>query len=171
MNKTCWLTPDWTSFYLCLRSVSFVNSYIYEVKVINVCDYTHPDRNIWWRCCGATSMCMKMTILLIWCFGRISPSEWAEPDTDDHSFTFSHSLWYLMGSLTLQGKPEHVFSLVTPNPGTALLERTTMLNTFYRSILQNPPLLWLWSQVLVLTLKVPRVDWSAPFGGSLRLCC
>lgn len=46
-----------------------------------------------------------------WFFGRISPSEWAEPDTDDHILTFSHSLWYLMGSLTLQGKPEHMSSL------------------------------------------------------------
>lgn len=60
---------------------------------------------------AVTSICMKMTIMLIGFFGRISPSEWAEPDTEDHSLTFSHSLWYLMGSLTLQGKVEHIFTL------------------------------------------------------------
>lgn len=59
-----------------------------------------------------SSMCMKMTDSLLIC--RISPSEWAEPDTDDHTITLSHSLWYLMSSLTLQGisaKLQHIFSL------------------------------------------------------------
>ncbi|XP_029684623.1 probable glutamate receptor [Takifugu rubripes] len=48
-----------------------------------------------------------LTAFCMFLVGRISPSEWAEPDTDDHSLTFSHSLWYLMGSLTLQGAGPH----------------------------------------------------------------
>lgn len=41
---------------------------------------------------------------------------------------------------------------------TALLEMASILNRFYRSILQKLPLLCLWPQVLVLTLKVPLLD-------------
>uniref|UniRef100_A0A3Q1GM17 Si:ch211-251b21.1 n=1 Tax=Acanthochromis polyacanthus TaxID=80966 RepID=A0A3Q1GM17_9TELE len=40
-------------------------------------------------------------------FCRISPTEWAEPDTDEHSFTLLHSFWYITGALTLQGAGPH----------------------------------------------------------------
>ncbi|MEY6259407.1 hypothetical protein WJF03_23135, partial [Salmonella enterica subsp. enterica serovar Corvallis] len=39
--------------------------------------------------------------------GRISPTEWAEPETDDHNFTLLHSFWYITGALTLQGAGPH----------------------------------------------------------------
>uniref|UniRef100_H3CKF2 Glutamate receptor n=1 Tax=Tetraodon nigroviridis TaxID=99883 RepID=H3CKF2_TETNG len=48
-----------------------------------------------------------LTAFCMFLIGRISPSEWVEPDTDDHSFTLSHSLWYLTGALTLQGAGPH----------------------------------------------------------------
>uniref|UniRef100_A0A3Q4BX24 Kainate-binding protein n=1 Tax=Mola mola TaxID=94237 RepID=A0A3Q4BX24_MOLML len=38
---------------------------------------------------------------------KISPTEWAEPDTEQHSFTLLHSFWYITGSLTLQGAGPH----------------------------------------------------------------
>lgn len=34
---------------------------------------------------------------------RISPTEWAEPHKEEHSFTLLHSFWYITGALTLQG--------------------------------------------------------------------
>lgn len=48
-----------------------------------------------------------LTGLCIFLVGRISPSEWAEPDTEEHSFTLLHSFWYIMGALTLQGAGPH----------------------------------------------------------------
>ena len=36
-------------------------------------------------------------------FCRISPTEWAEPNTEEHSFTLLHSFWYITAALTLQG--------------------------------------------------------------------
>lgn len=54
---------------------------------------------------------------------------------------------------------------------TVILMRPTMFDRFYRSLFQKHAHLRLWSQVLVLTLKVPPVDWLAPFGGCLRFCC
>lgn len=48
-----------------------------------------------------------LTGLCIFLVGRISPSEWAEPDTDKHDFTLLHSFWYITGALTLQGAGPH----------------------------------------------------------------
>uniref|UniRef100_UPI0037E9630B probable glutamate receptor isoform X2 n=1 Tax=Semicossyphus pulcher TaxID=241346 RepID=UPI0037E9630B len=48
-----------------------------------------------------------LTGVCIFLVGRISPSEWAEPDTEQHSFTLLHSFWYITGALTLQGAGPH----------------------------------------------------------------
>ncbi|XP_035501575.2 probable glutamate receptor [Scophthalmus maximus] len=48
-----------------------------------------------------------LTGLCIFLVGRISPNEWAEPDTEEHSFTLLHSFWYIAGALTLQGAGPH----------------------------------------------------------------
>lgn len=48
-----------------------------------------------------------LTGLCIFLVGRISPTEWAEPDTQEHSFTLLHSFWYITGALTLQGAGPH----------------------------------------------------------------
>ncbi|XP_077368052.1 glutamate receptor U1-like [Festucalex cinctus] len=52
-------------------------------------------------------MAFLLTGLCIFLVGRISPSEWAEPDTDEHQFTLLHSYWYITGALTLQGAGPH----------------------------------------------------------------
>uniref|UniRef100_A0A8C2YVL1 Glutamate receptor n=1 Tax=Cyclopterus lumpus TaxID=8103 RepID=A0A8C2YVL1_CYCLU len=48
-----------------------------------------------------------LTGLCIFLVGRISPTEWAEPDREEHSFTLLHSFWYITGALTLQGAGPH----------------------------------------------------------------
>ncbi|XP_053280340.1 probable glutamate receptor [Pleuronectes platessa] len=48
-----------------------------------------------------------LTGLCIFLVGRISPSEWSEPDTEQHDFTLLHSFWYITGALTLQGAGPH----------------------------------------------------------------
>ncbi|KAM4563391.1 glutamate receptor U1 [Odontesthes bonariensis] len=48
-----------------------------------------------------------LTGLCMFLVSRISPAEWAEPDTDEHSFTLLHSFWYITGALTLQGAGPH----------------------------------------------------------------
>ncbi|XP_070695619.1 probable glutamate receptor [Pempheris klunzingeri] len=48
-----------------------------------------------------------LTGLCIFLVSRISPTEWAEPDTEQHSFTLLHSFWYITGALTLQGAGPH----------------------------------------------------------------
>ncbi|TKS76999.1 putative glutamate receptor [Collichthys lucidus] len=48
-----------------------------------------------------------LTGLCIFLVGRISPTEWSEPDTEEHSFTLLHSFWYITGALTLQGAGPH----------------------------------------------------------------
>ncbi|XP_049920627.1 probable glutamate receptor isoform X1 [Epinephelus moara] len=48
-----------------------------------------------------------LTGLCIFLVGRISPTEWAGPDTEEHSFTLLHSFWYITGALTLQGAGPH----------------------------------------------------------------
>ncbi|XP_056241906.1 probable glutamate receptor [Seriola aureovittata] len=48
-----------------------------------------------------------LTGVCIFLVGRISPTEWAEPDADEHSFTLLHSFWYITGALTLQGAGPH----------------------------------------------------------------
>lgn len=48
-----------------------------------------------------------LTGLCIFLVGRISPTEWAEPDTEEQSFTLLHSFWYITGALTLQGAGPH----------------------------------------------------------------
>nr|XP_046253943.1 probable glutamate receptor [Scatophagus argus] len=48
-----------------------------------------------------------LTGLCIFLVGRISPTEWAEPDTEKQSFTLLHSFWYITGALTLQGAGPH----------------------------------------------------------------
>lgn len=52
-----------------------------------------------------------LTGLCIFLVGRISPTEWAEPDSEEHSFTLLHSFWYITGALTLQGAGPHPKSL------------------------------------------------------------
>ncbi|XP_071394144.1 glutamate receptor U1 [Centroberyx affinis] len=48
-----------------------------------------------------------LTGLCIFLVARISPTEWAEPETEEHSFTLLHSFWYITGALTLQGAGPH----------------------------------------------------------------
>lgn len=48
-----------------------------------------------------------LTGLCIFMVARISPCEWAEPGTDEHTFTLMHSFWYITGALTLQGAGPH----------------------------------------------------------------
>ncbi|KAK7884031.1 hypothetical protein WMY93_027154 [Mugilogobius chulae] len=48
-----------------------------------------------------------LTGLGIFLVSRISPSEWAEPDKEQHTFTLLHSFWYITGALTLQGAGPH----------------------------------------------------------------
>ncbi|KAM3872212.1 putative glutamate receptor [Diretmus argenteus] len=48
-----------------------------------------------------------LTGLCIFLVARISPSEWAEPETEEQSFTLLHSFWYITGALTLQGAGPH----------------------------------------------------------------
>nr|XP_015824185.2 probable glutamate receptor [Nothobranchius furzeri] len=48
-----------------------------------------------------------LTALCLFLVGRISPTEWAEPEKDEHSFTLLHSLWYITGALALQGAGPH----------------------------------------------------------------
>ncbi|XP_008316801.1 probable glutamate receptor [Cynoglossus semilaevis] len=48
-----------------------------------------------------------LTGLAIFLVGRISPTEWAEPGKEEHSFTLLHSFWYITGALTLQGAGPH----------------------------------------------------------------
>lgn len=42
---------------------------------------------------------------MIYCFYffRISPSEWEQPEKERNFFTLSHSFWYTVGAMTLQG--------------------------------------------------------------------
>ncbi|XP_038863454.1 probable glutamate receptor [Salvelinus namaycush] len=48
-----------------------------------------------------------VTGLCIYLVARISPCEWADPETDELSFTLLHSFWYITGALTLQGAGPH----------------------------------------------------------------
>lgn len=48
-----------------------------------------------------------LTGLGIYLVSRMSPSEWAEPDKEQHTFTLLHSFWYITGALTLQGAGPH----------------------------------------------------------------
>ncbi|XP_029012947.1 probable glutamate receptor [Betta splendens] len=48
-----------------------------------------------------------LTGLCIFLVGRISPTEWAEPDTEGHTFTLLHSFWWVLAALTLQGAGPH----------------------------------------------------------------
>uniref|UniRef100_A0A667WIC2 Glutamate receptor n=1 Tax=Myripristis murdjan TaxID=586833 RepID=A0A667WIC2_9TELE len=48
-----------------------------------------------------------LTGLSIFLVARISPTEWAEPETEEHAFTLMHSFWYITGALTLQGAGPH----------------------------------------------------------------
>ncbi|XP_057686149.1 probable glutamate receptor [Corythoichthys intestinalis] len=48
-----------------------------------------------------------VTGLCMFLVGRISPTEWTEPDTEEHQFTLLHSYWYITGALTLQGAGPH----------------------------------------------------------------
>ncbi|XP_034552013.1 probable glutamate receptor isoform X2 [Notolabrus celidotus] len=48
-----------------------------------------------------------LTGVCMFLMGRISPSEWSEPDKEQHSFTLLHSFWYITGALTLQGAGPH----------------------------------------------------------------
>ncbi|KTF79745.1 hypothetical protein cypCar_00020509, partial [Cyprinus carpio] len=44
-----------------------------------------------------------LTSVCIFLVSRISPCEWEQPDTEKNIFTLSHSFWYTVGALTLQG--------------------------------------------------------------------
>ncbi|XP_020797698.2 glutamate receptor U1 [Boleophthalmus pectinirostris] len=48
-----------------------------------------------------------LTGLSIFLVCRMSPSEWAEPDKEQTTFTLLHSFWYITGALTLQGAGPH----------------------------------------------------------------
>ncbi|XP_029362418.1 glutamate receptor U1-like [Echeneis naucrates] len=48
-----------------------------------------------------------LTGLCIFLVGRISPTEWVNPNTEEHHFTLLHSFWYITGALTLQGAGPH----------------------------------------------------------------
>ncbi|XP_061665317.1 probable glutamate receptor [Syngnathoides biaculeatus] len=48
-----------------------------------------------------------LTGICIFLVGRLSPTEWAGPDTEEHQFTLLHSYWYITGALTLQGAGPH----------------------------------------------------------------
>lgn len=48
-----------------------------------------------------------LTGLCIFMVSRLSPSEWAEPEKEQHTFTLLHSFWYITGALTLQGAGPH----------------------------------------------------------------
>uniref|UniRef100_A0A671XXX7 Glutamate receptor n=1 Tax=Sparus aurata TaxID=8175 RepID=A0A671XXX7_SPAAU len=48
-----------------------------------------------------------LTGLCMFLVGRVSPTEWAESDTEEHNFTLLHSFWYITGALTLQGAGPH----------------------------------------------------------------
>ncbi|XP_033942348.1 glutamate receptor U1 [Pseudochaenichthys georgianus] len=56
---------------------------------------------------GGILIAFLLTGFCIFLVGRISPTEWAEPETEEHSFTLLHSFWYLTGGLTLQGAGPH----------------------------------------------------------------
>ncbi|KAL0978701.1 hypothetical protein UPYG_G00174090 [Umbra pygmaea] len=47
------------------------------------------------------------TAICICVVARLSPCEWSQPQTEEIPFTFSHSLWYTAGALTLQGAGPH----------------------------------------------------------------
>ncbi|XP_010900147.1 probable glutamate receptor isoform X2 [Esox lucius] len=47
------------------------------------------------------------TAICIWVVARLSPFEWSQPQTEENHFTFSHSLWFTAGALTLQGAGPH----------------------------------------------------------------
>ncbi|KAM9522899.1 glutamate receptor U1-like isoform 1-T2 [Salvelinus alpinus] len=47
------------------------------------------------------------TAISICVVARLSPCEWSQPQTEENNFTFSHSLWYTAGALTLQGAGPH----------------------------------------------------------------
>ncbi|XP_041748723.2 glutamate receptor U1 [Coregonus clupeaformis] len=47
------------------------------------------------------------TAISIYVVARLSPCEWSQPQTEENSFTVSHSLWYTAGALTLQGAGPH----------------------------------------------------------------
>ncbi|XP_076022858.1 putative glutamate receptor [Genypterus blacodes] len=48
-----------------------------------------------------------LTVFCIFLVARISPAEWAEPESEEHRFTLLHSFWYITGALTLQGAGPH----------------------------------------------------------------
>jgi len=54
-------------------------------------------------CCFTLAGSKACVVVVVVSSCRISPTEWAEPDTEEHSFTLLHSFWYITGALTLQG--------------------------------------------------------------------
>ncbi|XP_073675539.1 glutamate receptor U1 [Garra rufa] len=48
-----------------------------------------------------------LTSICIFLVSRISPCEWEKPEKEKNSFTISHSFWYTVGALTLQGAGPH----------------------------------------------------------------
>ncbi|XP_072538382.1 probable glutamate receptor [Salminus brasiliensis] len=48
-----------------------------------------------------------LTSFCIYLVARISPSEWDQPQAEENQFTLSHSFWYTVGALTLQGAGPH----------------------------------------------------------------
>ncbi|XP_056886712.1 glutamate receptor U1 [Takifugu flavidus] len=47
------------------------------------------------------------TAACIFVVTRLSPCEWSQPQTEQNTFSFLHSLWYTAGALTLQGAGPH----------------------------------------------------------------
>lgn len=56
---------------------------------------------------AAVLLAFLLTGVCMFLLGRISPVEWAEPKTDQPTFTLLHSFWYITGALTLQGAGPH----------------------------------------------------------------
>ncbi|KAI5101477.1 hypothetical protein C0J45_8680, partial [Silurus meridionalis] len=48
-----------------------------------------------------------LTSICIFLVARISPSEWSQPQVEENQFTISHSFWYTIGALSLQGAGPH----------------------------------------------------------------
>ncbi|XP_051526126.1 probable glutamate receptor [Myxocyprinus asiaticus] len=48
-----------------------------------------------------------LTSVCIFLVARISPCEWKQPEKEQNSFPLSHSFWYTVGALTLQGVGPH----------------------------------------------------------------
>lgn len=96
---------------------------------------------------GSDAPLTLLPVIYFFFFCRISPSEWVEPEKDEHSFTLLHSFWYITGALTLQGTIIIVIISVTHrsrNTEAQLLEgiktvlAAVMADSFHLQHLKTP---------------------------------